>query len=135
MGDEPHRCHAVGSRGRADRVLGCLHRWRVQRPATIQIERNPTVREQTCHLDRALDGKPAELDPVWEHEHVRREAVASEMGRLPELVRREMVRNALEEWTAKPRTAGVAATVPTDEDDRQSKGITLLQVSCRQVLE
>ena len=102
----------------ADGELGRLHGRRVDRPAAVEVERDPAAREQLDHLGGPLDGNPSELDPVREHEHVRSEAVPAEVGGLPEPLRRDVRRQRVEERQAEARAAGVATAVGADEDDR-----------------
>ena len=94
MGDEPEVADPVRTRERADRDLGRLHGWRVDRPAAIEIERDPARLDQVDDLGRSLERDPAELDPVREHHHVGREAVAAEVRGLPELRRRRAAASA-----------------------------------------
>ncbi len=72
------------------RHLGRLHGRRVDRPAAVEVERDPAASRAARPPQPPVDGNPPELDPVREHEHVRRESVPTEVRRLPEPLRRDV---------------------------------------------
>ena len=79
----------------------------------------PLRRRRSTTAGGAFERDPAELDPVREHEHVRRKAVPAEVRRLPELLGRDVRAPARRRaGSAEPGAAGIATAVGADEKDR-----------------
>ena len=73
--------------------------------------------------------------PGREDDDVGREAVAAEVGRLPEPIGLEVRREGVEHRPPEPRAAGVAAAVTTDEDERPADRLGGVEVEAGHVGE
>ena len=135
VGDEPEVADPVRTRERADCDLGRLHVGRVDRPAAVEVERDPARRHEVDDVGRAFEGDPSELDPVREDDHVGREAVAAEVRGLPEMGRQELRVQRLEERQAEPGAARVAASVGADENDRPRDIVARIEIGGWKVRE
>ena len=86
-------------------------------------------------LGGAVGRDPAELDPVRQHEQVRREAMPAEVRRLPQPLRGDVLRQRVVDGYAEARAARVTPAVGADEKDRALGRFAGLEIGVEKPVE
>jgi hypothetical protein len=107
----------------ADRTLGRLDGERIAGAAAIGIEMNPTGQQLIHDHRRSRAVEPAVVEPVGQADEVARKSVAADVGRLPEPLRVDLVREGVMEWAPVARAASVVLPVGAHEQEGMLHGL------------
>ncbi len=116
--DEPEVVEAQQPGALPDVALGRLRRERVARAASIVLELDRVLEVRVEHAARVRALDASVVHAARETEKVAGEAIAADVGRLPNGLLLDLLGERLEERTAVARAARVVLAVRADEKER-----------------